>query len=147
MRIAASLALFAFAACAQDKVDKTFLQKIMDAWGTLDPANPAKYYDKSPGNVYFDIAPLKYTGWNAYAEGVKKMFADASSAKFTVANDVAVHPHGGDLVWTTATMHGVINMKAGGKQEADFRWTVLFVKKGGQWLIVHEHVSAPMPEH
>ena len=26
----------------------------------------------------------------------------------------------------------------------DFRWTVIWQKEDGKWLIVHEHVSAPL---
>jgi len=26
-----------------------------------------------------------------------------------------------------------------------FRWTAVFEKKNGKWLIVHEHVSLPQP--
>jgi ketosteroid isomerase-like protein len=26
----------------------------------------------------------------------------------------------------------------------NFRWTVVFEKQGGKWLIVHEHISVPM---
>ena len=27
----------------------------------------------------------------------------------------------------------------------NFRWTVVFENEDGKWLIVHEHVSAPLP--
>ena len=27
----------------------------------------------------------------------------------------------------------------------NFRWTVVFENEEGKWLIVHEHVSAPLP--
>jgi hypothetical protein len=26
----------------------------------------------------------------------------------------------------------------------NFRWTVIFENKDGKWLVVHEHVSAPI---
>ena len=36
-------------------------------------------------------------------------------------------------------------MKKTGKREmATFRWTAIFEKHDGKWLIVHEHVSEPM---
>ncbi len=63
---------------------RPLMQQIWDAWGTLDPAKTAKYYSKDAKHVFFDIAPLKYTGWNEYAAGVKKAFADYSSGKFTL---------------------------------------------------------------
>jgi ketosteroid isomerase-like protein len=34
--------------------------------------------------------------------------------------------------------------KSGKHDIGAFRWTVIWQKTGGQWLIVHEHVSAPL---
>jgi len=35
-------------------------------------------------------------------------------------------------------------MKSGKREMGTFRWTVVFEKQNGKWLIVHEHVSAPL---
>jgi ketosteroid isomerase-like protein len=35
-------------------------------------------------------------------------------------------------------------MKDGKGLEADTRQTAIWEKRGGKWLIVHEHVSVPM---
>ena len=58
--------------------DQAYIQKIWDGWATIDPANVAPYYAKGP-NTFFDIAPVKYTSWEDYAEGVKKEFAGYKS--------------------------------------------------------------------
>ncbi len=71
-------------------------------WSTLDPANPAKFYASGP-HTFFDIAPLKYGSWEEYSAGVKGVLSGYKSAKFTLNDDVAIHPHG-DLVWATATV-------------------------------------------
>ena len=42
------------------------------------------------------------------------------------------------------TGHGTLVKKSGGKDDFDFRWTVLWEKDGNDWLIIHEHVSVPM---
>ena len=34
--------------------------------------------------------------------------------------------------------------KAGKVSMGNFRWTVVFENEVGKWLIVHEHVSAPL---
>jgi len=119
------------------------MQQIWDAWGTLDPAKAARFYSKEAGRTFFDVAPLKYTGWGEYAAGVVKTFADYSSAKFTLTgtSHVAQRPN---MAWATATGHGSFTKKAGGKDELDFRWTVIWEKEGDDWLIIHEHVSVPM---
>ncbi len=123
---------------------RSLMEKQIAAWETLDPANPAPFYAKDANNVFFDIAPLKYTGWSEYAEGVKKVVAPFSSAKFKLGDDVQVHPHG-NLAWATATLHGDFMTKDGPTQSMDGRWTEVWEKRGGNWLIVHEHVSVPLP--
>jgi ketosteroid isomerase-like protein len=122
--------------------DKPYLQKIWDGWSTLDPSNTEKYYAKGP-NVFFDIAPLKYNRWDEYEKGIKGIAAGYKSAKFELNDDVAVHPHG-DLVWVTATVKEEMTTKAGKVEMGNFRWTAIFESEAGKWLIVHEHVSAPL---
>jgi ketosteroid isomerase-like protein len=122
--------------------DKAYLQKIWDGWATLDPANTAKFYATGP-NTFFDIAPLKYTSWEEYEKGVKGVLAGYKSARFTVNDDAAIHPHG-DLVWATATVKNEMTNKAGKVEMGNFRWTAVFENQDGKWLIVHEHVSAPV---
>ena len=122
--------------------DKAYLQKIWDGWSTLDPANTAKFYAPGP-HTFFDIAPLKYNSWEEYEKGVKGVLAGYKSAKFTVNDDASIHPHG-DLAWATATIHEEMTSKAGKVEMGNFRWTVVFENEDGKWLIVHEHVSAPL---
>ncbi|MGA9390706.1 MAG: hypothetical protein WBV69_09695, partial [Candidatus Sulfotelmatobacter sp.] len=73
--------------------DKAYMQKIWDGWSTLDPANVARYYATGP-HTFFEIAPLKYNSWDEYEKGVKGVLAGYQSAKFTVNDDAANHPHG-----------------------------------------------------
>lgn len=122
--------------------DKAYLQQIWDGWATLDPANTAKFYATGP-NTFFDIAPLKYSSWEEYEKGVKGVLAGYKSAKFTVNDDAAIHPEG-NIVWGTATVKNEMTSKAGKVEMGNFRWTVVFENKDGKWLIVHEHVSAPL---
>jgi ketosteroid isomerase-like protein len=122
--------------------DKAYLQKIWDGWATLDPANTAKFYASGP-QTFFDIAPLKYNSWDEYEKGVKGVLAGYNSAKFSVNDDAAIHAQG-DLVWATATVKNEMTNKAGKVEMGNFRWTVIFENEDGKWLIVHEHVSAPL---
>src|SRR5438552_11541415 len=57
-----------------DAPNKDLAQKVMDAWATLDTSKPAPYYAKDGDNVYFDLLPLKYNGWDEYSKGVTKVF-------------------------------------------------------------------------
>jgi ketosteroid isomerase-like protein len=121
--------------------DKAHLQKIWDAWSTLDPANPAPFYASGP-HVFFDIAPLKYGSWDEYEKGVVAVLADFKSAQMTVNDDAQIHT-AGPLVWATATVKEDAVMKSGKREMGNFRWTVLFEKQNGKWLIIHEHISVP----
>ena len=73
--------------------DKAYLQKIWDGWSTLDTANVAKFYATGP-HTFFDIAPLKYGSWDEYEKGAKGVLSGYKSARFTVNDDAAIHPHG-----------------------------------------------------
>jgi ketosteroid isomerase-like protein len=124
--------------------DKAYMQKIWTGWATLDPANVATYYATGP-HTFFDIAPLKYNSWDEYQAGVKQILAGYKSATCTVNDDAVVHPHG-DLAWGTATVNYEMKAKTGKVEMGTFRWTVVFEKQDGKWLIVHEHVSEPVQQ-
>ncbi len=121
--------------------DKAYLQKIWDGWSTLDPANVAQFYASGP-HTFFDIAPLKYSSWDEYQKTVAQVLADFKSAKFTVNEDTELHS-AGNYVWGTATVKEEMTHKNGKIDMGAFRWTMVFEKQGGKWLIVHEHVSVP----
>lgn len=121
--------------------DKAHLQKIWDAWSTLDPANAAQFYAQGQ-HVFFDIAPLKYASWDEYQKGVVNVLADFKTAKLTVNDDAEIHS-AGPIVWATATVKEDATMKSGKREMGNFRWTVVFGKENGKWLIVHEHISVP----
>ncbi len=149
-RIMVAGLLLAIGVSGQDKKAKVerydfhpLMQQIWDAWGTLDPANAARFYSKDSERTFFDLTPLKYTGWSEYAAGVKKTFADYSSAKFTLTGGSHVAQRG-NFAWATATGHGILTKKSGAKEDMDFRWTVLWEKEGTDWLIIHEHASVPL---
>ena len=122
--------------------DKALMQKIWDGWATLDPANTAQFYAKGQ-HTFFDIAPLKYDSWDEYQQNVKNVLAGYKAATFTVNDDAQIHS-AGQTVWGTATVKSDMTEKSGKRDLGAFRWTVVWQKDGGQWLIVHEHVSAPL---
>ena len=123
-------------------IDKAYLQKIWDGWSTLDPANVEQYYAQGP-HVYFDIAPVKYNSWDEYRSGVTKVLADFTSGKCTVNDDDQIHK-AGETQWITSTVSYEMTHKSGKRDMGQFRWTAIFEKQGGKWLIVHEHVSEPI---
>ena len=92
--------------------------------------------------MFFDLAPLKYGSWEEYQKGVVAVLADFKTAKLTVNDDAEIHS-AGPIYWGTATVKEDATLKSGKREMGNFRWTVVFEKENGKWLIVHEHISVP----
>lgn len=123
---------------------KPIIERLNAAWSTLDTSKAAPFYAKDAGLVFYDIAPLKYSGWPEYESGFKKVSADWKSLKITVNPDLRAMRRG-SLAWATYTFDFEIEPKQGNVIKATARVTDLFEKRGSQWVIIHEHVSTPMP--
>lgn len=123
--------------------DKALMQKVLAAWENINIDEVSKYYDQAPSDVFYDVAPVKYQGWSQYAAGVKELAATIKSIQFTLNDDAVVH-HAGNLAWGTATVATAMTDKSDKTTNLSCRWTVVWEKKGANWLIVHDHFSAPM---
>jgi len=122
----------------------TRMQKTGELWATLDTSKVAPFYAKDAQLAFFDIAPMKYTGWAEYEKGVQAVFTGISSAKFSLGSDARATLRG-NTAWGTATARFDVTGKDGTAGPFEFRWTVVWERRGREWLIVHEHVSAPSP--
>jgi ketosteroid isomerase-like protein len=111
---------------------------------TLDMANAASFHAKEHEDVFYDIAPLKYKGWSEFAEGAQKLLSQWQSMKCVLGDDLQTHQHGSSA-WGAATWHCDIVHKGGAKEGMDGRWTVIWERRGKDWLVVHEHFSVPLP--
>ncbi len=129
-------------ALAQDVPDKAYLQKLLDGWATGNPDGQTKYYAQGP-LLFFDEAPLKYNNWEEYRKGTTKGFKDVQWSTIKMNDDAQIHCDVKDLCWSAATVNMDFHLKNGTEQKGVYRWTVIFEKQNGKWLIVHEHVSAP----
>jgi len=134
---------------AQQKVtdDATF-RKLIDgycaAWSSKDPANAAKYYAKDDGLVFYDVEPFSYLGWKEYDAGVRKNILDGvDTVSLTAGKELRVTRHG-NIAWTTVPMHLTAKMKDGKTLDSAIRYTGIWEKKGKDWVLVHEHLSAPL---
>ena len=122
---------------------KAMMQAEYDLWSTGDPSKVAPMFAKDADLIFFDITPLKYNGWAEYEKGVEVVFKDYQSLKCTV-NDDAHGGRSGNQAWTAGTIsvHGV--KKDGSVDDFSMRTTEVWEKRGGKWLIIHEHASVPM---
>ena len=127
---------------APEVPNRALMFNIIAAWNTGDPAKAAPFYDQSPENVYFDITPLQYRGWKEYDEGVRKVFSDFQTFSLNLHDDARVHK-AGNTAWGTATWSAQGKLKNGNGVSLEGRWTCIWEKKGGKWLIVHDTFSVP----
>lgn len=148
--ILTALVLFASLSPAWTADQEADLRALVDrycaAWGTLDPAKAEPLYAKDAGLVFFDLLPLKYEGWTEYDKGVRAVFATFESMKLVPKGDLKVTRRG-NVAWTTTTMRLDVKPKTGEAMALDVRQTLVLEKRSGEWRIVHEHFSAPLPDH
>ena len=136
-----SLCTVSFAAPSSSTPDKAYLQKILDGWSSMNPANQKDFYAQND-RLFFDIVPVKYNNWAEYQAGVTELFKSYKSMKLTLNDDAQIH-HEGNLTWAVATVKEDAVTSTGKHELGTFRWTILFQKVDGKWLVVHEHTSLP----
>jgi len=144
-----ALLTFAGARAQQRASEQATFQKLINdycsSWSSGSAENPAHLYAKDSGLVFYDVTPFAYRGWGEYREGVKKAFFNDNfeSGKLTAGNDLKVTRRG-TVAWTTVSMHLSVKNKDGKNLESDLRYTGIWERRGNAWVIVHEHLSAPL---
>lgn len=130
----------------QKATDEATFRKLLGglyaAWSTGDVEKAAPFFAKDADLVFYDVSPFKFHGWKEYHDAVQKEFGNLASDKLTLGDDFRVTRRG-NVAWTTVTMHYSETTKDGKKTDSDFRHTVIWERRAGKWLIVHEHLSAP----
>lgn len=125
-------------------MNKKQVERYYAAWNRLNTDDPAEFYAKDANLVFFDIAPLKYNGWAEYKKGVEALFfGKISAGKLMPNNDLKITRRG-PVAWMTLTFHLSFTLKTGVAMEMDCRHTAIWTRRRGEWLIVHEHISAPL---
>jgi ketosteroid isomerase-like protein len=148
LALAGALLTFAAARAQQQATDQAKFRKLIDdlcvAWSTGNAEAPAKFYAQDDGLVFYDVAPFSYHGWKEYHDGVKKEILDkAASIKLTAGSDLR-SARRGLIAWTIVPMHLTEKTKDGKTVEMDLRYTGIWEKRGAKWLLLHDHLSAPL---
>lgn len=146
-RILSSLTLavaFTTPLLAQSGPTKATLQAVCDAWASKDMTQPVKYYSQDPKAVFFDVSPLKYNGFAEYAKGAAEYFNTVKSVVLKVNDDAVVHQINATNAWSTATLQASFTGNDDKVTSFPARWTAIWQKQGSNWVILHDHVSAPM---
>jgi ketosteroid isomerase-like protein len=148
MAVAGALLTFVGARAQQRASDDAKFRKLIDdycaAWSTGNADAPAKFYAKENGLIFYDLAPFAYHGWKEYHDGVQReFFANMASGTLAAGKDLRVSRRG-TVAWTTVSMHFWEKAKDGKTTDTDVRYTGIWEKRGANWLLVHEHLSAPL---
>jgi ketosteroid isomerase-like protein len=117
--------------------------QVWKAYESLDANKARPFYSGSANNVYFDIAPLQYRGIEAYQQGVAQLLKTFSAISFQHNGDLEIHSID-TQAWCTETLQASIVHTDGNKGNLPLRWTAIWEKQNGNWVIVHEHVSVPL---
>jgi ketosteroid isomerase-like protein len=146
--LAGGLLTFVGARAQQKATDDATFRKLIDAycaaWSTGNADNPARFYAKEDGLVFYDVAPFSYHSWKEYHEGVKAaLFDNMESGSLSAGKDLKVRRHG-TVAWTTVSMHLSEKTKDGKNVETEIRYTGIWERRSSRWLLVHEHLSAPL---
>ena len=99
----------------------------------------------APEMLMFDVPPpFQSEGLEAYRKTWDLFFATMADPPTFDFTDVRVTA-GADVAFATAHGRCLYRERDDSVTELDFRMTMCFEKRDGQWLIVHEHHSVPAP--
>lgn len=132
------------AADSETAAIRATIEKVYQNWGALNPDANDALYSPQADVAWFDISPMRYTGWAEYKAGTKKLFEGFKDLTFTIGDDLVV-TRAGKVAWVTLTWKGVAHLKDGKEMVLEGRATEILQKQKGKWIIVHEHVSLPAP--
>jgi len=122
---------------------RALVPKIVNAWGSLNMSNVDPYYATDADFAFFDILPLKYNNWSEYRQGAQKVFFDPNQSVKATVSYLRVHTRS-SLAWATFIVGLDLTPKQGNPSHLDARWTMVLEKRLKDWIVVHEHVSAPL---
>jgi ketosteroid isomerase-like protein len=130
---------------ADDKADIAALEKRVAAGIEAKDAD-AVMANYIPGDslIVFDLVPPRqYTGNEAYKKDWAGVFAGcADSPKFELSDlDITSD---GKLAFSHSIQHFSCTDPKGNKLDMTMRATDAYRKVKGKWVIVHEHLSAPI---
>ena len=118
------------------------IRGVLTGISNKDPKTMLKYYDQTPGNLFFGmtIDGPKKTSAQDHINTMSLQFANIRSIKATPNDDMDIRVSG-NLASAALTGTNVVVDNEGRKMEGLWRWTVVLGKKGRDWLITHDHVD------
>ena len=130
-------------AASAEQVRECF-DKFQEAWKARDMAFVRSFYAHDPDMLlFFERRQLR--GWNKVETLYENMFAHAlaGSVKSGYSNiDVMASD---DMAYVAANFHLQVTNPEGEESTDEGRVTVIFERRGDQWVVVHRHTSFQAP--
>ncbi len=122
-------------------------------WSFVDSqilaGDASRFYSKNPDSIFYDTRPPVegFQGVTALHEGVQGRAGNetVTSVRLMPRSDAWRAWRLGDIAWTVGSYHVTASTREGFSMDFDSRETHIWKKLNGQWLIVHEHASPPLP--
>lgn len=112
--------------------------------GQLDRAAVEGLYKKDEDFTGYDVAPPVggLIGWKHYAKAWYEILNKYKEIHFNINDDLRVFRRG-EVGWSSAS-YRLYGISAGGAPfDKECRMSMVWVKENGEWVITHEHSSAP----
>lgn len=136
---------FTYASQASDKTAiAATIERVRKAFEDHDANAIMANYTTGDQLLVFDvIPPREYRGWDAYKKNWEGLFGMFSGPIHNTISDVSIDVDG-SLAYSHYIEDSQLTTKDGHVAAFTVRYTDIYRKIGGKWLIVHEHISAPV---
>jgi ketosteroid isomerase-like protein len=127
--------------------EETAIRALIDRWTKAAQEKNVdgvmSIYQRGPSLVAYDLVPpLQYKGWDAYRDDYKAFFDQYDGPIEFESRDLVIAA--GETFGYSHELQRVSGTLKGGQKMAFWlRVTQVYRKIGGQWRVVHEHVSVP----
>lgn len=124
---------------------KSLVKDFWTAWSTRNVQSASRFYATAPDLVvYLPWRTAGYQGWNEFSQTASAIMQNLTVAKFTPHDDMWTQQWG-DVAATAGIFTVDLQAQDGSSTQGDARYTLIWAKYNGKWLIVHEHLSAVLP--
>lgn len=121
---------------------KSLVKDFWAAWSTRNVQNAFHFYaTDSSLVVYLPWRTAGYQGWNEFSQTASAIVNDLKVAKFTPHDDIWTQQWG-DIAVTAGIFTVDLLAFDGSSTQGDARYTLIWAKRNGKWLILHDHLSA-----
>jgi ketosteroid isomerase-like protein len=123
---------------------RSVITDVFGNWSAMRPDANDPHYVADDGAVLYDVAPMKDVGFAAQKQRLRLLFAQFERFDMRPNDDLTVRGRTG-MAWVTTTWRATIQMQGGQTIRHEGRATFVLELRDERWLVVHDHLSVPLP--